>query len=121
MQSEELRIGNYVKAEGHVTKITGILHYDVYTRSGTYGVVYLEPIPLTEELFLKFGFEKCDKLNYSGLWKKGGNNFFDFDKYSPWVILYKFDVDLVRVASIKHVHQLQNIYYSITGEEITLK
>jgi hypothetical protein len=31
------------------------------------------------------------------------------------------DESIVTLKSIKHVHQLQNLYFALTGEELTLK
>ena len=65
----------------------------------------LKPIPLTEEWLLKFGFRESNKYLFKyklGLKKRGDNYFYDN-------------------ISIKHVHQLQNLYFALTGEELTLK
>lgn len=79
----------------------------------------IEPIPLTEEWLLKFSFEKT--LNQyrkpTLLNKIGYNNI-------PFIILfldnqYQYD-DLIFRTNIEYVHQLQNLYFALTGEELTL-
>jgi hypothetical protein len=69
-----------------------------------------EPIPLTEEWLLKFGFE----------WKNHGlhkDNWVIRQFGGDWTIFlsnekYNFDIKLC------YVHQLQNLYFALTGEEL---
>jgi hypothetical protein len=68
-----------------------------------------KPIPLTEEWLLKFGFEKRE----SGHFIKDG------------IVLYPirdlyFRGNLFIKADIKNVHQLQNLYFALTGKELTI-
>jgi hypothetical protein len=95
------------------------------TTSGSYDIE-CELILLTEEWLLKFGFKKenntiysiSDKLSSSevGKWYffKNENNSFTphikrENKFS-WI-----------GKEIKYVHQLQNLYFALTGEELLLK
>ena len=80
---------------------------------------YVDPIPITEEWLLSFGF-KLDYRNsehtklYSNEKLTIDYNF--TDKY--------IDFDNVLLApdiKIEYVHQLQNLYYALTGEELELK
>ena len=73
----------------------------------------LTPIPLTEEWLLKFGFVK----NLTGFYEKGRLT------YRPdygWQILSQWVKDWVGVAPILYVHQLQNLFYSLCGEELNI-
>jgi hypothetical protein len=86
-----------------------------------YVAVYCEPIPLTEEWLLKFGFEKkYDTFEFNGLNVDGCVVHFSFDK---WASEYEIEnCDYTEVPSdIQHVHQLQNLYFALTGEELTIK
>ena len=69
LQVNELRVGNYYKPKsGDYAIITEILEDRVYAKYGnsifntTYE--YMTPIPLTEEILLKCGFEK-ERMSYS--------------------------------------------------------
>jgi hypothetical protein len=69
---------------------------------------YCKPIPLTEERLLEFGFEKdvskyniCWFLNHVYIWFVDGK--------------YINELDL----PIDYVHQLQNLYFTLKGEELT--
>jgi hypothetical protein len=109
MKPNELRIGNYVAYAGSIWKVSGILPphpvKDFYTvELFDNGVVDakledLQPIPLTAEWVKRFG------LNQSNL---VGGIYTDGDLY-------------ITVDMPKYVHQLQNLYFALTGEELTIK
>lgn len=113
IQPNELRIGNYVfNGDGEVYPIT-VVHpiTKVYER--------FEPIPLTEDWLVKFGFEKDQHIPFK-LRSIGVNkNYYkgEFKGFNLCVM----GVDWVNVSGkIQKVHQLQNLYFAITGEELTL-
>lgn len=70
---------------------------------------YIRPIPLTEEWLKKFGFKKFKNYND---WSKGG---FILHGRKRGFVLRKSAPD------VKSVHQLQNLYFALTGEELKTK
>ena len=116
MKTNELRIGNWVEhnqpKRGYYTTVQG----------STFSVnveKLFKPIPLTEEWLLKFGF--CDQNGY----------LIHLENELPIDLVYKDGVvsledsnELVTstyfLNKIKHVHQLQNLYFALTGEELTI-
>lgn len=73
-----------------------------------------EPIPLTEEWLLKFGFEKKGKRfskDWFYLWDECGSIVFALAEMHDEVGTY---------LPIQHVHQLQNLYFALTGKELTI-
>ena len=72
----------------------------------------VKPIELTEEWLIKFGFKKMNYklLNkivfYSETWDI---EFSDNEFYMP-------DIGIV----VKYVHQLQNLYFALTNEELSI-
>lgn len=68
----------------------------------------IEPIHLTEELLLRLGFEHDE--DYDELWTLKS---FWIDKTDGGFIYDNHNL-------IQHVHQLQNIYFALTGEELKL-
>jgi hypothetical protein len=108
MQIRELRIGNLIQ-EGKVEQIDNSIDEVYYSGDGYYQSNYccnLNPIPLTEEWLLKFGFEKSSKH----IFKKDG---------------FLISLDIVFevflgniVVEIKYVHQLQNLFYCLSGKEL---
>jgi hypothetical protein len=76
-----------------------------------------QPIHLTEEWLLKFGFDK--KVgSQTTYFKKSYFPFFLHTKAGKWSLSYNNEYD---DGEIKHVHQLQNLYFALTGEELTIK
>ena len=114
MKANELRIGNLLLFENEVQELSSI-HSDNTIRlrktkedncHGCYHVntIIIKPIPLTEEWLLKFGFEKAYETCY---------------QYKDFILNDKFimmDIDIT--IQLKHVHQLQNLYFALTGEEL---
>lgn len=79
----------------------------------------LQPIPLTEEILLKCGFEDGCKSIYAIYLPNDGSYF--HVKYSVhnngfYVVLEGFYAS----RRIKSVHQLQNIIFALTGEELKI-
>lgn len=129
MDARELRIGNFLKHYKNIAHVTWGVIKDVELGERNY-----EPIELTEEWLEKFGFEKDEH--------------FDVDKNDEWIasfeiLLYfkedksinsyifwdkrdgchlqlggELDVALRHFPNIKYVHQLQNLYFALTGKEL---
>lgn len=71
-----------------------------------------EGIPLTEEIILKCGFE-FEKI--VGWYIKDGIEIF-FNKKGRY-----FKGNYPIKIHIRYVHQLQNIFYALTGQELEVK
>jgi hypothetical protein len=150
MKASELRIGNWVKIKDEIFEEGYLTGYDIYTTNEFQitgfndgssmkdckvicfyeipgklfgGTIHsgcrdldIDPIPLTEEWLLKFGFElDIEDDGYSkGKYKVSvsdeGCIFFIYDSYYP-----------IEICEFKHTHQLQNLYFALTGEELEIK
>jgi hypothetical protein len=119
MKATELRIGNYVKTdveEKHEISIEDlqfILDDDLDD--------YYQPIPITEEWLLRFGFKDISPRNIIEIrfikedftWSSSSeevvvelcNGFRGYDLYTD----------------CKYVHDLQNLYFSLKRKELELK
>lgn len=110
----ELRLGNYVRVvDGNIIKIN---KYDMMCiLTNTYEV---KPIPLTEEMLLKCGFKKT----YYG-YKYYVERILNFVLKNNEISLGYFDDDdWCRIGKpIKHLHQLQNLCFLLTGEELKIE
>lgn len=120
--ANELRIGNYLcglKMEDPIRRINDSIQYNYQTERyelDCIGLEYFEPIPITEEWLLKFGFEWCNEVS----------GYFDnlhaiYLKY-PKIQFHPFctnDKDCWN--EIEYVHQLQNLYFALTGTELVIK
>ena len=110
MKANELRIGNYfTDYAGRVGQVVP----ETFTCIKSGGYKDSNYIPLTEEWLLKFGFENIRIgvfINKIGVYKAGlkfcyNASFFEY----------------YNLVVIEHVHQLQNLYFYLTGEELTIK
>jgi len=146
MEIKELRIGNYIQLKsekdgvndvfGVVTGITnrkdddfpksdGVVSFYSETNEGTKFSEFLNPISITEEWLLKFGFKEED-----------GNLVLDefSTKNEEYLVQFNFeflyDGEFVRlmdswegifITEVKYVHQFQNLYFSLIGEDIEFK
>ena len=118
MKSSELRIGNWVYKEVGITALEPIKLdlLDIIKHSYT---DCFQPIPLTKEWLVKFGFDEVDDY-----WDNG-----NLKIYSDWTndkgVYFYMDYNrlptMTSRASIDicYIHQLQNLYFALTGEELT--
>lgn len=144
MEIRELRLGNWVfsKETQKPQLITGLTEENPFIDAITFDYITydeIEPIPLTEEILLKCGFEwfkpfKCyshKQLNiYIGLNTKKSEcyalhclNIDDYNgvkktKYDGKLYLTSEAEYLVSETPIEYLHQLQNLYFALTGQEL---
>jgi hypothetical protein len=115
MKATELRIGNLVyKYYPSGIEIEAVNEINSYFVNGI-GISAIEPIPLTEDFLLKFGFDRHIKLSNHNGWLLNG--WFINSKNYDFMVLGSSVV----LAKIKYLHQLQNLYHALTGEELTIK
>lgn len=74
----------------------------------------IEGIPLTEERLIKFGFEKVE---FDGITTYGNKIFYIEKEYKGnfYIVLQG------KKIALTYVHQLQNLYFVLTGEELEIK
>jgi len=127
MISSDLRIGNLLysdryKREVEVTAIeqTGVKVYGDFFIEGAYN---LKPIPLDEDWLIKFGFEYSDEeeMYLNKYIQDIGSLYFSKYDYIIRIEIYSRRNTSVPFRHVKHVHKLQNLYYSLTGEELKIK
>ena len=83
------------------------------------------PIPLTEEWLLNFGFNKEYQKGYIGI-DVCNSDFVLTEplKMGEWQTNYTFQFEtgsVPKFKEIKYVHQLQNLFFCLCGEELILK
>jgi len=118
MEANELRVNNFVEIEMNTGwRLRKVRGYDIYNIHGIdeYDKANYRPIPLTEEWLLKFGFEKEDYMNNNLYTKVFGLRIFTIGIKTERG--YEFD----GWKQLKYVHSLQNLYFALTGEELTIK
>ena len=128
MKAQELRIGNLVNVPNKEQSPFRIDYFDenkVYQNQGFYNTEFglvpyhpltwdisdCAPIPLTPEILEKCGFVS-HAINYYHLGEfyisYANIGLFEYRHRDTYVIF-------------KHLHQLQNLYYALTGEELNYK
>ena len=120
--AKDLRIGNlhyYRMADDfddrkEWTEISVIDANDILFLSENLDDENYSPIPLSEDVLVKLGFEKC--LN--GFWCS--QEFLNVKIIDGEISIYisGTDQDLNWNSKIKYVNQLMNLYHSLTGEEL---
>ena len=124
MEAQELRIGNFIAYEPTIDDWE-----EIYVKPGTIIQCEIspdsfEPIPLTEKWLINFGFIHAK---------------FSSEYWSHWVLKNGWSISLSNhteessgvnkglfywgddYIEIKYVHQLQNLYFALTGEELVVK
>lgn len=112
LKVSELRIGNYIKLmlNDEDFAVIEVTLNDLEAIDNKKGI--FEPIVLTEEWLVRFGFEGSEIfknsyiLNSVEIYIQDG--------------LYWYDFGNDRVE-IKYVHSLQNLVHALTNEELTIK
>jgi hypothetical protein len=79
----------------------------------------LDPIPLNEEWLLKMGFEKSNTFSPISYKKRRHKAAFWIRKWKT-EDYFRFDRYYSNAPIVKYVHQLQNLYFALTGEELTI-
>lgn len=119
MKAEELRIGNLVNKSlrsGNGQTITDKIGcQDIVRIFEGIGHFNYEPVPLTEGWLLKFGFKLQGKDFTIGELNDLNNRELRLFESSELNICY---IDYLH--PIKSVHALQNLYFALTGKELTL-
>jgi len=129
MNANELRIGNWVRTGILYLRVESIHEKGINIYSETdYSSCIIEadarydsinPIPLTPDILEKCGFD-IDLNNFNwNAFKEFENNGLShyvtlrFNEKRGWFFNHA-------ASPVKHVHQLQNLYFVLTGEELEI-
>jgi hypothetical protein len=124
METKELRLNNLFIDNKTNTVISVIgLTEEIITFSGHFKNDWqAEPIPLTEEWLLKFGFYVIEVAGMDNEYSTETEEAeISWDKTNGIIIFILENVESFRVSHIKNVHQLQNLYFALTNKELTIK
>jgi hypothetical protein len=137
MKPNELRIGNWVKLfNDEFNKIHVISKTAIQVEGGIIGgevfkLEQVQPIPLTPEILEKCGFDVVHKTN-NHYAINDPNGIKDSHKISvfptinnQWHIAFSDTLngynDYTPTTKIQYLHQLQNLVFALTGEELNFK
>jgi hypothetical protein len=130
MEAKNLRIGNFIKDRGNKVIRIDFMEYQESGYSTKFGqriflndeevhpmteyTDYAIPIDINEEWLSKLGFTRDDETDY---------RWYILDKS----IAYAADDNSIRIADSwefgkrKYVHELQNLFFALTGNELSIE
>ena len=115
MKASELRVGNWYLDNGEYKKVMPYLLIDLWYSEE---ITWVQPIPISQKILEAVGFEKEFDGNYFSLpeelCKDGWNKSFIY--YLPYCDLNIY----VSSIKIKYLHQLQNLYFALTHQELNI-
>jgi hypothetical protein len=113
LDSHEIRLGNSYKIElGDGTYKIGLINLeDIESLLDDEIDDFYQALEISEEWLIKVGFKqyglagdsKCYSLNDIDIW------------------IYSYDHIVFGKWELKYAHQLENLYFALTGEELTYK
>ena len=117
METKDLRLGNYFldKKYKDIQEVQSIQKNSV---NSCFDISDIEPIYLDDKILSKLGFKLTKTRDFYGNYRSFGKlyiynckrAYFKYDKYTS----------LVYLKDISTLHQLQNLYHSLTGDEMVL-
>ena len=130
MKANELRIGNWVCFIDEIVCISAIKN-NLYEGNGAirinrnkilwHSLDDFKPIPLTKEWLLRFGFSKTESNEYYQFYDLDNFRVFLGIKVTQSVFVTWKDCQIEDSVNNLSVHQLQNLYFALTGQELELK
>lgn len=137
INAKELRVGNILMFDETDTVIVTEIYKKKVKFSGvpmaryskieaTCGLSDLEPVPITESILLNCGFKKRNEGFYEVFHIETWNNIRTVST------VFKITLDDLdgpigvfisgnHVVHLRSLHQLQNLYFSLTGQELEIK
>jgi hypothetical protein len=121
MKANELRIGNWVNGEFANGELKP---FQIFRIDGNDDCSGLEPIPLTPELLEKCGFVRSQDEDENSLTLVNGRKTFKWVEGNDgdYFLIYQTDcgLDYNTAFELEHLHELQNLYFPLTGEELEI-
>jgi hypothetical protein len=118
MKAQNLRIGNWIRVGQGTVEATPSVINSLWENPPK---DWIKPIPLTEQWLIEFGFEWYPPLRY---WRICINDvIYSVQEHEGfyWLQYVNLGYDESMIScpvKIEYVHQLQNLYHALTGEEL---
>jgi len=122
IKSNELRIGNYVldNFDAHNPRQLTKISLDDFVAI-SHGCNSYQPVSLTEDILLKCGFGRDRGGWYLSAEYKLYNPLNPIDIPSSKYYIMTFHDKIIAVKATIYLHELQNLYFALTGEELKIK
>ena len=121
MKANELRIGNYVNVFGYDRNVESMKTNEItYSNGIRCELNNIEPIPLTEEWLLKLPENEWEFVGFGTrlIWQHRKFRAIKIEANGGGGCSVYFNDELINIK--EHVHTLQNLYFALTGEELTI-
>lgn len=121
ISQNEIRIGNYFKIKGELCK-THRKDFSEIHFSSSRCLARWEPIPLTPEILESCGFENGEIIG--GLTRMSVK---EFSTATQGVFKGEYCLTIIDAVPMRldhrfrYMHQLQNLFFALTGQELTIK
>jgi hypothetical protein len=122
MKATELRLGNWMEFPDHLIKQQQIVYLDITASKND----YVKPIQLTPEWLERLGCKKQSNGTDFTISADGGSFYYlNYNRRTNEIhsisVVHPMldDTQTAFTWHIKYVHQLQNLYHSLTGRELT--
>jgi len=129
MEAKNLRIGNWVRTVYPTNKepfqVWPISFKQMPTdKKHNLALDTWEGIPLTDGWLQKFGFvhkkDNCWHIKVDGFWCSF--NLYKPEKFDGYLVSWAYnDTESITLRDIRYVHELQNLFFALTGTELELK
>lgn len=125
MKAQELRIGNWVVNVDEYWEVRLVDFNSMYIEKSC----PFKPIPITEDILLKCGFVEDGDYFKKGMldmfycfkYYEHLNGYYFYIQYSDSPFEWDDNTFYPVSCTYKHLHQLQNLYFTLTGQELTIK
>ena len=124
MEATELRLNNLLMYEDSIVPIIGMenINEEILVKIDSETAIdsrKLKPIALTAEWFSKLGFKEVYRSSTRVRFDLPNFCRYDFDLSSNKILEgFLFFGNYIKCT---HLHQLQNIYFTLTGEELKIE
>ena len=120
MKATELRIGNWLqRLDGSLFQVDEhtfkMLVHDIPEH------LHPNPVPLTEEWLIDLGAKGRISPLWISLTNLKSELHFECHESGEIVTMLKGDFADLILDRLKYVHELQNLYFALTGTELTIK
>lgn len=110
MEASELRIGNYIFDNDRIRKWQATDY--------TWNMESIQPIELTSEILERWFVLRDRKYSLNSLYHIGG--LLHYDLINKWIRQEGESVWPIIATRVKYLHQLQNLFYCLSGEELQI-
>lgn len=133
---KEFRIGNLVDRTDYICRVVGIFEKDnglvldaINYKGERFVLQEVKPISLTEEWLLKMGFKKQEEyyykseldIDYCFLYADFRKDWGLYIEYTDSPCLEDENKKYPVSFGVKYIHQVQNLYFSLTHKELKIE